>query len=127
MGIEKMTNDEDLWNEIPSAAWVSLARRGMGKISLDQCFLIGCDNQDYNLLEPFKKEEYEEPNKQIKIIHIKCQKCGGVFQLKLETIMRVAKPTKLDPNKSEDDQVLSMGVVYALDEDGKNLGQIGWF
>lgn len=120
-----MTNNDDLWYEIPSSAWMSLARRGMEKIDLDQCFLIGCDNQDHDLLEPFKKEEYEEPNKQIKLIHIRCKKCGGIFQLKLETIKKVAKPTK--PEKDADEEALSMGVVYALDESGKNLGHIGYF
>ena len=122
-----MSEEEDFWNQIPSSAWVSLARRGMEKISLDQCFLPDCDNEDQKQLDPFKKEEYEEPNKHIKHIYIKCKKCGGVFQFKLETIKRVAKPTKLDPSKNEDEQVLSMGVVYALDENGKNLGHIGYF
>jgi len=42
---------EDLRLEIPSYAWISLARRGMEKISLDQCFLKNCDNQDLKLLE----------------------------------------------------------------------------
>lgn len=122
---EKEKND--LWFEIPGYAWISLARRGMEKINLDQCFLKDCDNADPKLLEPFKKEEYEEPNKQIKHIHIKCKKCGGVFQLKLETLKRVAKPTKGEKDIDVDDQALSMGLVYALDENGNNLGHIGWY
>ncbi|KKM22387.1 hypothetical protein LCGC14_1625890, partial [marine sediment metagenome] len=39
-----------------------------------------------------------------------------------ETIKRVAKSTKND-----DDEALSMGMVFALDKDGKNLGHIGYF
>ena len=65
---------EDLWLEIPSHAWVALARRGMENISLDQCFLKGCDNQDIKLLEPLKKEEYDDDDKHVKHIFIKCHK-----------------------------------------------------
>lgn len=122
-----MTEEEDLWNEIPSYAFISLARRGMEKISLEQCFLKNCDNEDFKLLQPFKKEEHDDGNKNIKNVYIKCKKCGGVFQLKLETIKRVAKPTKVDKSGDEDDQALSMGLVYALDEEGNNLGHIGYF
>ncbi|MFX1313071.1 MAG: hypothetical protein ACFFHD_10745 [Promethearchaeota archaeon] len=117
-----MTNKEDLWLEIPSHAYIALARRGMEKISLDQCFLLDCDNKDPKLLEPFKKEESEEENKKIKKIYIKCKKCEGVFVLKLVTLIKVAKSTK-----NEDEEPLSMGLVYALDENEKSLGHIGYF
>ncbi len=117
-----MNDKEDLWLEIPSYAYISLARRGMEKISLDQCFLKGCDNEDLKLLEPFKKEEYEEENKQIKKIHIKCKKCGGIFILKLVTLKKVAKSTK-----DENEEPLSMGIVYSLDEKENSLGHIGYF
>ena len=117
-----MVDKEDLRLEIPSYAFIALARRGMEKISLDQCFLKNCDNQDPKLLEPFKKEEYEDNKKQIKEIHIKCKKCNGIFILKLETLKRVAKSTK-----DKDEEPLSMGIVSALDEKGSNLGQIGYF
>jgi len=117
-----MTSEEDLWLEIPSHAYISLARRGMEKISLDQCFLKDCDNEDLKLLEPFKKEEYEEENKQIKKIHIKCKKCDGIFILKLVTLKKVAKSTK-----DEKEEPLSMGIVYALDENESPLGHIGYF
>lgn len=117
-----MSDKEDLRDLIPSYAFIALARRGMEKISLDQCFLKDCDNQDPELLEPFKKEEYEDDKKLIKEIHIKCKKCNGIFILKLETLKYVAKSTK---NKEE--EPLSMGIIYALDEAGKNLGHIGYF
>ena len=117
-----MTDKEDLRDEIPSYAFIALARRGMEKISLDQCFLLNCDNQDPKLLEPFKKEEDEEDLKLIKKIHIKCKKCNGIFVLKLETLKNVAKSTK-----DKDEEFLSMGLVHALDENGKNLGHIGYF
>ena len=117
-----MTDSEDLRNEIPPDAFIALARRGMEKISLDQCFLENCDNKDPELLEPFKKEEYEDDQKKTKEIHIRCKKCNRVFILKLETLKKVAQSTKA---KSEDP--VSMGMVYALDENKNNLGHIGYF
>lgn len=117
-----MVDKEDLRASIPSYAFIALARRGMEKISLDQCFLKDCDNEDPNLLEPFKKEEFEEELKSIKKIHIKCKKCNRIFILKLETLNYVAKSTK-----DKDKEALSMGLVHALDENGKNLGHIGYF
>jgi len=126
-------NDEnkDLWYEIPAYAWIALARRGMEKISLDQCFLPGCDNQDKNKLIPLDIEEFDDDEKNTKLILMECEVCGGKFKLKLETLKKVAKPTKKNlggKNDEEEDQgTLSMGLVYALDENGKNLGHIGYF
>ncbi|MBD3194080.1 MAG: hypothetical protein GF317_03430 [Candidatus Lokiarchaeota archaeon] len=119
-----------LWYEIPSYVFVALARRGMEKISLDQCFLPDCDNNSKDLLEPIKKEEYEEDDKHVKIIHMKCHRCKGTFQFKLETLKRVAKPTKSSKKSKKDDEeqeALTMGLAYALDENGKDLGHIGYF
>ena len=117
-----MVDKEDLRREIPSYAFIALARRGMEKISLDQCFLKDCDNQDLNLLEPFKKEIQEDEKKITKRIYIKCKKCNRNFILKLETLKYIAKSTK-----NEKEEPLSMGIVYALEEDGENLGHIGYF
>ncbi|MFX1590716.1 MAG: hypothetical protein ACFFC1_21495 [Promethearchaeota archaeon] len=115
-----MDEKEDL--NYPSYAFIALARRGMEKISLDQCFLKNCDNEDPNLLEPFKKEVVKEEKKTIEKIYIKCKKCNRNFILKFETINYVAKSTK-----DKEEKPLSMGLVYALDEDGENLGHIGYF
>ncbi|MFX1390266.1 MAG: hypothetical protein ACFE9Z_09410 [Promethearchaeota archaeon] len=117
-----MEEKEDIRLEIPSYAFIALARRGMEKISLDQCFLNDCNNQDPNLLEPYKKEVQEDEKKIIKKIYIKCKKCNRNFILKLETLKYVAKSTK-----NENEEPLSMGLVHALDEDGNNLGHIGYF
>ena len=117
-----MDDKEELRDEIPSYAYISLARRGMEKISLDQCFLKNCDNESSELLEPFKKEEFEDDKKKITKIHIKCKKCEGTFILKLENIKSVAKSTK-----EREQEPLSMGLVFALDEEGNNLGHIGYF
>ena len=117
-----MNDNDDLKFEIPTHAFISLARRGMEKISLDQCFLENCDNEDSNLLDAFKKEEQEDSKKIIKKIHIRCKKCNRVYILKLETIKMVAYSTE-----KKDEDSLSMGMVYALDENGKNLGHIGYY
>jgi hypothetical protein len=115
-----MDDKEDL--NYPSYAYIALARRGMEKISLDQCFLKNCDNQDSNLLEPLKKEVIEDEKKVIEKVYIKCKKCKRIFILKFETLNYIAKSSK-----NEKEKPLSMGLVYALDENGKNLGHIGYF
>jgi hypothetical protein len=117
-----MSEKEGLKFEIPTHAYISLARRGMERISLDQCFLNGCDNQDSNLLEPFKKEEFEDEKRIIKKIFISCKKCNRTFILKLETLKKVAYSTQ-----KKDEEPLALGLVYALDEKEKNLGHIGYF
>ena len=114
-----MSNQNKLWFEIPSYVFVVLARRGMEKISLDQCFLSGCDNSNKELLEPIRKEEYKEKNHHIKLIHMKCHKCKRKFQLKIDTIKYLVEQKEKDS--------ISVGLVYALDENGKNLGHIGYF
>jgi hypothetical protein len=123
-----MSSKNKLWREVPSFVFVALARRGMERISLDQCFLPDCDNDDIKKLEPLDIEESDNEQKNIKIIKMKCHKCDGIFSFKLETLKKVAKPTKSgtkDNNNKE--KALSMGIAYALDEDGNNLGQIGFY
>ncbi|MFW9828635.1 MAG: hypothetical protein ACFFEY_13670 [Candidatus Thorarchaeota archaeon] len=115
-----MNDKEDI--SYPSYAFIALARRGMEKISLDQCFLNNCDNQDPSLLQPLKKEVIDDEQKLIEKVHIKCKKCNRIFILKFETLKHVAKSTQ-----DEQEKPLSMGLVSALDEDGKNLGHIGYF
>jgi hypothetical protein len=127
-----MSDKKNLWREIPAYVFVALARRGMEKISMDQCFLPDCDNQDQDQLEPLDMEEFDEENKHIKIISMKCHKCDGIFKFKLEELKKVAKPTKsrLGKKDSEDvekEKILKMGLAYALDEDDNNIGHIGYF
>lgn len=127
-----MSEKKKLWREIPAYVLVALARRGMEKISLDQCFLPDCDNQDQKKLEPLDKEEFDEDDKHIKIISMKCHKCDGIFKFRLEELKKVAKPTKSRLNKKEseepeEEKSLKMGLAFALDENDKNLGHIGYF
>jgi len=116
---------EDDEFDIPSSAWISLARRGMEKISLEQCFLPDCDNEDPKLIERLDIEESEDDDTHSKIVTYQCKKCNGVFKLKFDTIKKVAKLKNKAEAKPED--ILSMGLVYGLDENGKNLGHIGYF
>ncbi|MHA1149923.1 MAG: hypothetical protein ACTSR8_16930 [Promethearchaeota archaeon] len=116
-------DDDDL--SIPTAAWISLARRGMEQISLEQCFLPNCDNEDPKEIERLDRQDIEDNENKTTIISYKCKDCNRIFKLKYVTIKKVAKPTK--PLKSADEEALSMGMVYALDEDDKNLGHIGYF
>ena len=67
-------------------------------------------------------DEFETDKEHVRKISIKCKKCGGTFVLKLKTLKLVAKSTK-----DNEEEPLSMGLVYALDEDDNNLGHIGYF
>ncbi len=127
-----MSEQKRLWREIPAYVFVALARRGMEKISLDQCFLPDCDNQDRKSLEPLAKEEFDEEDKHIRIISVKCHKCEGIFKFRLEELKKVAKPVKsrvagTSEDETEEKNVLKMGLAYALDEEDNNLGHIGYF
>ncbi|TXT55032.1 MAG: hypothetical protein BAJALOKI1v1_2090004 [Promethearchaeota archaeon] len=125
-----MSSNNKLWREVPGYVFVALARRGMEKISLDQCFLPNCDNKDINKLEPLEMKESDTEEKHIKHIKIKCHECNGIFQFKLETLKKVAKPSSKgskNEQKEGEEKALSMGIAYALDEEGNNLGHIGYF
>ena len=117
--------EEDDDFNIPTAAWIALARRGMEQISLEQCFLPNCDNEDPEKIERLDKQETEDDDNKTTIITYKCNKCGGIFKLKYVTIKKMAKSTK--STAKFDSEPLSMGMVYALDENDKNLGHIGYF
>ncbi|MBY9006425.1 MAG: hypothetical protein KGD63_06675 [Candidatus Lokiarchaeota archaeon] len=116
-----MNNQKNLWLEIPSHVFVTLARRGMDRISLDQCFLVDCDNNNKSLLETIKIKEYNEKYHHIKIIYMKCNKCNRNFQLKID---RLNYATKQNDKKENN---ISIGLVYARDNYGNNLGHVGYF
>ena len=48
-------------------------------------------------------------------MYIKCKKCNDIFILRFETLKKVAKSTK-----TSEENPLSMGLVYVLDEKGNN-------
>lgn len=116
--------EESLWDEIPSDFYVAVGRRGKEAITSDQCFLAGCDNHDTKKLHPIEKEHskskvledgsYYEFTK----IKMKCDKCGGVFHFGLKIIY---------PPKTVDGKGAIMGMGYVLDENGEDIGFIGYF
>ncbi|MHA1109554.1 MAG: hypothetical protein ACTSRE_00520 [Promethearchaeota archaeon] len=116
--------EESLWDEIPSDFYVAIGRSGQEAIISDQCFLKGCDNQDPKKLHPFEKDyskskiqedgSYFEYTK----IKVKCDKCGGVFQFGLKIIY---------PPKKVVGKGAIMGMANALDENGEDIGFIGYF
>lgn len=116
--------EESLWDEIPSDFYAALGRSGQEAISADQCFLKGCDNHDSEKLHPIAKEysksEVNEDGSYFEYtkIKIKCDKCGGVFQFGLKIIYA---PKNLEGKGA------IMGMGYALDENGEDIGFIGYF
>ena len=115
---------EDLWDEIPSDFYVALGRSGQEAISGDQCFLPGCDNNDEKKLHPLEKEysksDIQEDGSYFEYtkIKIKCDKCGGMFHFGLKVIY---------PPKNIEGKGAIMGMGYALDEKGEEIGFIGYF
>ena len=120
--------DGDLWDDIPSDFYIALGRRGQERVATDQCFLDGCENNSIDDLLPLgkkvKKTETSEDGSyntctQIKI---KCKKCDRIFQF----AMKIAHI----PQKSDDGSTKIkpfMGQAYILDDQGKNLGFLGYF
>ena len=116
--------EESLWDNIPSDFYAALGRSGQEAISADQCFLHGCDNHDPKKLHPFametSKSDVSDDGSYFDYtrIKIKCDKCGGTFQFGLKVIY---------PPKSLEGKGAIMGMGYALDENGEDIGFIGYF
>jgi hypothetical protein len=116
--------EEDLWDKIPSDFYVAIGRTGQEPITSDQCFLKGCENQDVKKLHPIEKDfmksevsddgSYYEYTK----IKVKCDVCGGIFQFGLKIIY---------PPENIKGKGPIMGMGYALDENGEEIGFIGYF
>ena len=120
--------EEDLWDEIPYMGYIALGRRGMEKIDLTQCFIPGCENKDIEKLKPIKKEEIEDEKKLVQTYSIHCNECDKTFKLSFETLKKVArkKGKSTDSDNKEQDDILSMGVIYVIDDKGKKL-HLGFF
>ncbi len=116
--------DESLWDEIPSDFYVAVGRSGQEAMTSDQCFLKGCDNHDPDKLHPLEKEytksEVQKDGSfyEYTKIKMKCDVCRGVFQFGLKIIY---------PPKNTDGKGAIMGMGYILDENGEDLGFIGYF
>lgn len=126
-----MSNEktEELWNILPKTVYVGLGQRGREAIGVEQCWLPGCDNTDKNMLEPFEKNEIaSEKNNDgsyfiCQKVKTKCKKCGGTFQFALRTIFLVPKS---DNNEEKKEAEPYTGMLYILDENGKNIGFAGY-
>jgi len=120
--------EKDLWDEIPYMGYIALGRRGMEKIELTQCFIPGCENKDIEKLKAIKKEENENDTKLIQTYSIHCEECNKTFKLSFETLKKVARKKKIsiDENNKEQNDILSMGVIYVFDDNGKKM-HLGYF
>lgn len=135
---------DEIWDDIPPYAFIPLGTRGMEKILLRQCFLPPCGSSDPNSVHILTKEEVHEPIPQKKgeIVqekyHIYCEVCKSRFYLIFE---KHIKPQSLNSkvssaggiaeisakdNNDKPDRGIFMERVYATDEAGKDLGEIGW-
>lgn len=108
---------DDLWDEIPSQAYIVLGTRGRERISLRDCMIPTCGSSDSSKLHPIKKEIETNTNGDVKrelskyLIH--CDTCNADFSLVLE---RHYNGTELMHERA-----------FATDASGKeNYGEIGW-
>lgn len=119
---------EDLWDDIPGGFYIALGRRGQELITADQCFLPGCDNHDPKMLEPQSKtveildKKDDGGYTECKKVTMLCKKCNQKFIYALKTIYA---PREKESGESEIKSF--MGIAYIFSEDGKNLGQVGYF
>ena len=120
--------EKDLWDEIPYMGYIALGRRGMEKIDLTQCFIPGCENKNIEKLKAIKKEEIENDTKLIQTYSIHCEECNKTFKLSFETLKKVARKKKIsiDENNKDQNDILSMGVIYVFDDKEKKL-HLGYF
>lgn len=132
--------------EIPSFVYIALGRRGREKISTDQCFLPSCENERGNLKYIDRKVEIDtDPGSGQIEVHLRyfaeCPECGGKFQMHFQGsgIMQEGKEfseikEKLETLSPEDpipnwwDYIdHQLGMLYILDENGKNIGNVGYW
>jgi hypothetical protein len=115
---------DELWDDIPSDFYIAIGRRGQESIDSEQCFLKGCNNKDSTKLHPLEKSySKSEPQDdgsyyEYTQVKMKCDECGGIFHLGLKVIY---------PPSNIDGKGAIMGMANALDENGEDLGFIGYF
>lgn len=118
----------ELWDEIPSYAFMALGRRGREQISLRECFIPSCNSKDEDKLHPIKKEsetkQIPDKNAQIKIVKylIHCDECSNDFYLVFEQYIN-----NNVQNEEFEDMNIVMEKVFATDSENKeNYGEIGF-
>ncbi len=120
--------DETLWDEIPGYAFMALGRRGREEVSLDECFVPGCENTDQGKLHPIEKKVESKKNeeKQTEVRKVKflihCDDCGKNFHLVF------TRHYDLEGKEEEDhESAMVMEEVSASDaDDNENYGNIGY-
>jgi hypothetical protein len=120
--------NEDLWDEIPGYAFMTLGRRGREQISLFQCFKPTCACNEEEKLHPIKKktEIVPQTGKNFTIEYnkylIHCDSCDGNFHLVFEKHL-----TPEREGESESDEDILIERVYASDgDDQEDYGEIGF-
>ncbi len=120
--------DEDLWDEIPSYAFMSLGRRGREEISLTQCFIPKCNCSGDEKLHPIEKKVEIDPatNQKFSIRKVKyqihCDCCNKAFHLVFEKHL-----SKEDMDDDDDASGILLERVYASDaDDQEDYGEIGF-
>lgn len=88
--MSKSEYNDELWDEIPSRAYIALGRRGQEAIDLHQCFRPTCSNTEEDKVHPIKRKiqsETIEQDGKVKMqeIHylIHCEHCVARFLLVL--------------------------------------------
>jgi hypothetical protein len=111
--------NEELWDEIPTFAFIALGRRGREQVSLRECYIPKCGSTVSEKLHPISMSESVKKSKEgdaeieTKKFLIHCDACNANFQF------------VFDSHKMGEDTVNVR--VYATNEDGtENYGEIGW-
>jgi hypothetical protein len=128
--MNKDTYQDDLWDSIPTHAFMALGRRGQESIDLHQCFIPKCDSTDKSILHPLEKKveqlplDLDEMVKEKTSFTIYCEKCQKSFNLVFERTS-YANPQSESTETSTKDIILER--VYAEDsQTGTNFGDIGY-
>jgi hypothetical protein len=121
--------EEELWDELPTYAFMAAGLRGREQISLRECFIPGCDAKDQSKLHPLKKsiETKTVPNENYYIERVKylihCDECQRNFHLVFER--SIPKQQSQQP-ESSNRRIIFEQVLATDDQDKENYGQIGF-
>jgi hypothetical protein len=120
-----MPESDNLWDEIPGAAYMALGTRGMEQIDLHQCFNPACAGAMEKDVHPLDKVEETIPKVKEGMIErvkyrLRCDICKAEYFLVFDR--HKSKPG--ESNTVPDRMVMEQ--VYATDLAGNSWGEIGW-
>ena len=128
--MNKENYQDDLWDAIPTHAFMAFGRRGQESIDLHQCFIPNCDSNDKSILHPIEKKveqlplDLDEMVKEKTSYTIYCEKCEQSFNLVFERTA-YANPTSESTETLIKDIIIER--VYAEDsKTGITFGDIGY-